>query len=494
MSDRRFQADPNLRRREQGRVLIGGSPLGIIRLSERGAQIATDLFAGNRIGDDRATVTLADRLVDRGMAHPDPSPGERDASEELCVIIPVRNDLDGLRDTLKALPPVSQIVVVDDASRTPLRCEMLQECAPHSPMTIVRNSTSQGPGGARNAGLAVADSPCAIIAFCDAGVLIDRDSLALLRAHLHRAELPRDGIVAVAPRITVRKPSGNPTTLDRYEQQHSPLDLGPLPSLVRPGARVSYVPTACLLVRRAALRDVGPFDPDLRYGEDVDLIWRLCEVGDIRYEPRATATHPRRRSVGAFARQRFHYGSAAGPLGRRHGQAVTPLRASVPTVATLGLVLTSHPVLAALATAATTNALARKLGDLEDRGVEAARFSTAGMVASGAALAKAGSRAWWPWLVIAGSMRPSRRIARRWAALSLVERVLDQRTLDPRELALGMLDDVSYGAGVWFGAFRARTVAPIAPAISRDQSGSGSPMIRSSSSTTSRDSTLRNRS
>ena len=47
--------------------------------------------------------------------------------------------------------------------------------------------------------------------------------------------------------------------------------------------KVSYVPTAALLVRRAALDSVTPgggavFDPALRYGEDVDLVWRLHDA------------------------------------------------------------------------------------------------------------------------------------------------------------------------------------------------------------------------
>ena len=77
---------------------------------------------------------------------------------------------------------------------------------------------------------------------------------------------------------------------------------------MRPGSRVSYVPTAALLVRRSALDSVaiddaaipapghlagpgplssrGVFDPALRYGEDVDLIWRLHDAGwRVRYEP-----------------------------------------------------------------------------------------------------------------------------------------------------------------------------------------------------------------
>ena len=41
-----------------------------------------------------------------------------------------------------------------------------------------------------------------------------------------------------------------------------------------------------------------------------------------------------------------------------------------------------------------------------------------------------------------------------------------RRALDPvRYAALHVADDVAYGAGVWFGCFRARTVTPLIPRI-----------------------------
>ena len=58
----------------------------------------------------------------------------------------------------------------------------------------------------------------------------------------------------------------------------------------RPLTRVAYVPTAALVVRRAALG--GGFDETMRYGEDVDLVWRLVEAGHrVRYEPAVQVAH-----------------------------------------------------------------------------------------------------------------------------------------------------------------------------------------------------------
>ena len=63
--------------------------------------------------------------------------------------------------------------------------------------------------------------------------------------------------------------------LARYERWRSPLDLGPTPARVRSVTRISYVPAAAAVVRVAALAAVGGFDVTLRFGEDVDLVWRL---------------------------------------------------------------------------------------------------------------------------------------------------------------------------------------------------------------------------
>ncbi|HXR54921.1 MAG TPA: hypothetical protein VN793_07720, partial [Acidimicrobiales bacterium] len=79
----------------------------------------------------------------------------------------------------------------------------------------------------------------------------------------------------VAPRVVT--PTG-PSWLARYEAARSPLDLGPIEGKVAPGGRVSYVPSAAIVLRRAAAAQMC-FDERLEAGEDVDLVWRLVEAG-----------------------------------------------------------------------------------------------------------------------------------------------------------------------------------------------------------------------
>ena len=77
---------------------------------------------------------------------------------------------------------------------------------------------------------------------------------------------------------------------------------------MRPGSPVAYVPTAALVVRR----ELATFDPDLRYGEDVDLVWRLVAAGhEVRYEPRVEVRHREPTGWTAALRRRHRYGTAA---------------------------------------------------------------------------------------------------------------------------------------------------------------------------------------
>ena len=70
-----------------------------------------------------------------------------------------------------------------------------------------------------------------------------------------------------------------------------------------------YVPSAALIVR-APVR----FDETLRYGEDVDLVWRLLDAGHrVVYDPSVVVRH----HEADVLRRRFRYGTSAAPLAAR---------------------------------------------------------------------------------------------------------------------------------------------------------------------------------
>jgi mycofactocin system glycosyltransferase len=340
----------------------------------------------------------------------------------------------------------------------------------------VRRAVNGGPAAARNTGLAHVQTEFAI--------LVDSDTVAVpgwieqLAAHF------ADPLVAaVAPRIVPLPRDAAPSTVVRYNSVSGSLDLGDREARVAPLTRVAYVPTAAFIVRRAALLDVarGPdiFDPALQCGEDVDLVWRLHKAGwRIRYDPAVTMQHHEPQTWSALLSRRFHYGTSVAPLAVRHPKDIPPLILHPwPAVAATAL-LARRPAAAGLGYAASvltmTNTLRR--AGLPARGVRPAMLNAVQQTWLG--LGRYGVQFAAPLLAAAvvtpGSTDARRRWGRRIAAASLLlgPGLHAWRTrrppLDPARFVLGQLaDDIAYGAGVWVGCARNRTLTPIRPVITR---------------------------
>lgn len=434
-----------------------------------------DLERGAEVGDDPTRQRLARRLVDTEMAHPlvDPSAAR---SLSVGLVIPSRDDARALVATLHGVlsnDSVAEIVVVDDGSRDATRVHEAVDAAatanagPDGPSTrIIRRDRSGGPGAARNTGWPVLDTD--LIVFVDTDVIPEPGWLPLLICHFG------DPLVAAAaPRVCAPDPAPDASLLDRYESVQSPLDLGSVPARVAPDGRIRYVPTATLIVRRDALNAVGGFDESLRYGEDVDLIWRLCEAGySVRYEPGAQVSHANRESWVQFVRQRFRYGSSAAELDRRHPGAVAPVEVNAWTLGSYALGLAGGPMgvtAGALTAVGSTAALVPRLADRVDTPVlEAARLGGMGHLLAARWLARAGLRSWLPLLVTASLV--SRRARRLLAAVVVLAPTADwverRPHIDPfRWTAARVLDDASYCAGVWYGCLRVRSGRALLPRL-----------------------------
>jgi mycofactocin system glycosyltransferase len=255
--------------------------------------------------------------------------------------------------------------------------------------------------------------------------------------------------------------------IDRYESTRSPLDLGGQPDRVRAGSRVSYVPSALVVCRVDVLREIGGFDPTMRVGEDVDLVWRLDEAGyRVRYEPTVVVHHRPRPSFDAWLRQRFEYGRSAAPLARRHRGALAPVRVSGWSAAAWCAALAGWPIIGGLIAAITTALLARKLREVPDGRREAMRLAGLGHLFAGRSLASAITRAWWPLAAVAALV--SKRCRRAVLLAALLPPVIDwtrgERPLSlPAYVGLRVLDDLAYGAGVANGVIIERTVDPWVP-------------------------------
>lgn len=408
----RIAMQPDTGLHDAGRIVWGGAPFRLLRLSDAGANVVRRLAAGVPVSGSTAGL-LARRLVEADLAFSIPAAPNR--RTDVHVVVPVRDRAEQLEQCLTALAGL-RVTVVDDGSVDPVSVAAV---AKRHRAKLVVLDTNVGPAGARNAGVDAVTAP--IVVFVDSDCVIDADSVRRLAAHL-----ADPAVAAVAPRIRPREPNGS--ALARFASLRSPLDLGSRSATVRPAGRVPYVPTTVLAVRRFSFQEVGGFDESLRYGEDVDLVWRLVDQGwSVRYDASIVAGHDEPSSWREWIGRRHHYGTSAGPLSVRHGHRV------------------GGPPLAGLAAPL-------RVGAIRDAGMPrplAARLAreVPGRTLDG--LVRWAGATWAP---------PLATVA------ALTDWVRRRPDVDPlRWTAAYVVDSAAYGTGVWRGCVAERTVAPLLP-------------------------------
>jgi mycofactocin system glycosyltransferase len=430
-------------------------------LSPTGAETLERLLGGAPA--EGAARALARRLVDAGMAHPRPVSGDR-PRPTATVVVPVRDRSASLDRCLRALRTASPVVVVDDGSNDP---DAVAEVVARHGARLIRRLVNGGPGAARNEALAGLTTD--LVAFVDSDCTVTPGWLPSLGWLFDDPD-----VGAVAPRIRPepRDPVDDRSVRARYAAHRSALDLGPEPSEVGPGRLVRYVPSTALVVRVSALG--GGFDEDLRIGEDVDWVWRLVDAGwRIRYEPSVTVYHREPDSWSALLSRRFRYGTAAAPLARRHPGRLAPLELRPWPTAVVGAVLARRWALAAALVAGSTIRLSR---GLRPRGVPlrwSLRWTLQGVGWTTVGLGRAATVVAGPLLIAGVRSRRRRLVVALLVALPpAVEWVQRRPRLDPvRWSAASVVDDVAYGAGVWWGCLRCRSVVPLVPSIRTGGSG-----------------------
>jgi len=447
----RYQIDSSWWRRANtdGDTVVAGSPLKIFRFSSAARSVLEAIEKRDEISV-AATNTLH-RLIDAGAIHPILESIKTSLQpSDVTVVIPVHNeDVLRLNALISKLSAAHEVLLIDDGSTIPL--------ADINGARVIRREVADGPAAARNTAVDLVTT--SITFFLDADTSLADDSWTKLLAHFEDSS-----VGVVAPRIASEPGT---TLLHRYEASESPLDLGSEPARIRKNSRVSYVPTAALMIRTDLLREHRGFDESLRYGEDVDLVWRLLEADVVcRYEPAVTVHHSPRASLLDAWKQRVSYGSAAAPLDQRHRGAATPLRINRWSAGAWGTLASGYPLIGLIIGAASTVALERKISSQPDSRQLALRLAGRGNIHAGRMIAQAVTRTWWPIaLLLSLCSRRARRVTCAAILLpSLMTWFAKKPKVDPVSYcALKLADDVAYGTGVWKGVIATRDLGALTP-------------------------------
>lgn len=447
------QLSDDVRVSEDGCSLLGGNPYRLVTVS---AEFASMVRSGTLRVNDARSHSLVAALLDRGLADPVPQLGRRAAVGQVTIVVPVKDRAEELARLLVSIPRGLEVLVVDDGSDD---AESIHEIASQFGASVLRFAACGGPAAARNAGLAAAQTD--FVLFCDSDTELCAGAVERLLAHFDDSK-----VALVAPRICARQTAGG--WLTRYEAACSSLDLGDRPALVQPRSRVSYVPSACLMVRRSAV--LAGFDPELRVAEDVDLVWRVTAAGwRVRYEPLARVQHDHRTEFWAwFGRRRF-YGTGAALLAQRHGSAVAPAVVAPWSVAAVALLLSRHRsanLMGLFIVLTVVLRIAAKLEKSRQPLLDAAQLAGRGLYGTVLQAAAVVTRHWWP-VALLGCV-VSRRFRGVALAAALADGAVDylvrQPDLNPVSYWVARrLDDLAYGAGLWSGCWKEKNFQALQP-------------------------------
>lgn len=251
-------------------------------------------------------------LLEAGLALPPETwPG-------VSIILPSYNRGTELERCLRSLMQLQypathrEIIVVDDASTDGTQAMLDRfnaECAAQGiSLRSVRQDARQGVAMCRNRGAALARFE--LLAFIDSDCVASPGWLSEL---VPTFSDPTVGAVGAMIRAFDRR-----SRLGRYEDVHSSLFMGKQEQQISLDGPLTYLPTANLLVRRAAWEKLGGFAP-LEFGEDVDFCRRLLLDGArILYLPIGLIEHDYRATLPAFLHTRVSYASSEATLLQLH--------------------------------------------------------------------------------------------------------------------------------------------------------------------------------
>ena len=221
-------------------------------------------------------------------------------SPTLSIVIPVYNDPDGVKATLRSLTdqthPIDEyeILVVDNGStdQTPSVIAAFEQDHP-TLVTGVTETAIQSSYAARNRGIAHAIGT--YVAFVDADMRADSDWVEVVITRLHD-KLCR----YLACNVRVFLPKRN--RMARFDQ----LKGFPIEAFLRDH---QFAPTCSLVVETSLFGEIGTFDSRLMSGGDCEFGKRVAEAGITQvYAPDIVLFHPARTTVSAHLTRHWRIG------------------------------------------------------------------------------------------------------------------------------------------------------------------------------------------
>lgn len=220
----------------------------------------------------------------------------------------LRRLLHALEDQIHPLGEF-EVIVVDDGSTDGTREWLATAEAPYHLRWI--GQPHAGPGAARNAG--VSEARGTIVVFFDDDVVPAHDAISWHVA-AHRAS---PDTVVIGPMLPPRgwpRPSWIRWEEQRLLAQYRAMEAGEYECTPR------QLFTANASIERERLVAAGGFDPAFARAEDVELGYRLRELGSrFAFESRARVVHYPTRTFGSWQRTPYQYGRGDVAMEREKG-------------------------------------------------------------------------------------------------------------------------------------------------------------------------------
>ncbi len=229
----------------------------------------------------------------------------------VSVIVCTRNGAATLRACLESLVmlnyPGFEVLVVDDGST-----DTTAEIAQSFERVRYHRQEHAGLSVARNLGARLATGE--VLAYTDDDCIAPADWLL----HLSHAFTDKTVVAAGGPNIP-------PPPRNDIERVVAAAPGAPAHVLLG-DTEAEHLPGCNLAIRKDSLERIGGFQAEfMAAGDDVDVCWRLRELGTLRFVPGAMVWHHRRFTVQAYLRQQRGYGHAEALLMRAHPGRFGPL-------------------------------------------------------------------------------------------------------------------------------------------------------------------------